>query len=171
MDPSIKDPQVKLTLKSWGFYLDMPYDSLVRAIIIAMTLIAVVLMVPRMSWSLAVSLECSLSLGSSKSLWLWCWFLRGTSLWGFLWLSLECSFSLDHLSCKVYIDSTLPKRFLIWMDMLLTSILISYNYSWMSIRTLLKFRSMMAMTSRLCTRRQSSTKTSPKTEITNNTCK
>jgi len=51
-DPSIKDPRAKLTFKSWGFYFDMPHDSLVRVIVVVMTLIAVVLAVLRVSWSL-----------------------------------------------------------------------------------------------------------------------
>jgi len=53
-DPSIKDPRVKLTLKSWGFYFDMPHDSFSRVIIVVMTLIVVVLTVPRMNWSLTI---------------------------------------------------------------------------------------------------------------------
>ena len=51
MDPSIKNPRVNLTLKSWGFYLDMPHDSLVRVIIVVMAVIAVILTVPSMNWS------------------------------------------------------------------------------------------------------------------------
>ena len=54
MDSSIKNPRVKLTLKSWGFNLYMPHDLLVRVIIFVMALIAVVLTVPRMNWSLTV---------------------------------------------------------------------------------------------------------------------
>ena len=117
MDPSIKDPWVKLTLKSWGFYLNMPHDSLVRVIIFVMALIAVVLTVPRVNWSLMVVIGMLTIIRVIKVIVTLALVMMSvpTRNWSLRipMVVIECPLSLDCLICKVSMDSILPERLFI----------------------------------------------------------
>jgi hypothetical protein len=85
-------------------------------------------------------------------------------------------FTLTRLSYLQSFYGLHPSRnIVIWLDMLFIFVHLSCNCSWVSLRALLEFGSMVAMTSRLYTRRplRKCTQIDPKTviEITNNTCK
>jgi len=151
-DPLTKDPWVKLTFKSWGFYLDMSYDLIIRVIVVVVTLIVVVLAVPRVKWPLTIIVEMLTIVRVINVIVtlmvVMLVFLLGTACWRFLRLSLEYSLSLDCFTCKFSMDSTLLERLFIWVDILFILARISRNFSWISLRILLMFESMVTMSSR-----------------------
>jgi hypothetical protein len=135
----------------------MSNDLIIRVIVVVETLIVVVLVVLRVSWPLMVIVKMLIVVKIIKVIVnLMVVMLAisiGTSLLLFLQFSLKYSFSLDCLIYKVFMDSTLLGRLIIWVDILFISTCISCNCSWISLKTLLEFGSIVIVSSRLFTRR------------------